>query len=122
MRQRLDMDKIAQAFGAARKGKVAVTGGHFGAVQLLAEVKARFAALSRAGRAMEPTWTGRCLVPVASSTLTRLEELAAKIRERCQVPIEPMQIAGLLLEKTPERMSAEEAEGLLLSSKRKEQK
>src|SRR5437667_219444 len=122
MRQRLDMDKIAQALGAARRGKVTVSGGYFGAVQLLAEVKARFAAPSRAGRVTEPTWTERCLVPAAPSTLTRLEELAAKIRERCQVPIEPMQVAGLLLEKTTERMSAEEAEGLLLSSKRKQQK
>jgi hypothetical protein len=42
-----------------------------------------------------------------------LEELAAKIREPSQVAIEPMQLAGLLLERTMEQVSDVDAEKLL---------
>jgi hypothetical protein len=36
MKMRLDMDKIARGLGAERRGKVAASGGYFGAIQLLA--------------------------------------------------------------------------------------
>jgi len=42
-----------------------------------------------------------------------LEELAARIRQQSQVAIEPMQLAGLLLEKTTEQVSDAEVEKLL---------
>lgn len=116
MKPRLDMDKIARSLGATRRGKVSASGGYFGAVQLLAEVEARFRVPVRGGRATDPTWTERRLVPLAPKTLTRLEELAATIREQCQVSIEPMQVAGLLLEKSAERVNDEEAGHLLRSS------
>ncbi len=38
---KLDMDKIAAALGAERRGEIYATSGHFGAVQLVAEVQAR---------------------------------------------------------------------------------
>ena len=38
----LDMDRIAKAMGAERRGKVAARGGYFGALELAAEVAARF--------------------------------------------------------------------------------
>ena len=38
----LDMDRIAKDLGAERRGKVVSRGGYFGAVQLAAEVAARF--------------------------------------------------------------------------------
>ena len=38
----LDMDRIAKNLGAERRGKVVSRGGYFGAVQLAAEVSARF--------------------------------------------------------------------------------
>jgi hypothetical protein len=44
---------------------------------------------------------------------TRLEELAAKIQEQGQIALEPMQLAGLLLEKATEEVSDAEAEKLL---------
>ena len=113
MRRGLDMDKIARALGAARGGKVSATGGYFGALQLLADIEARFRVPSGGGRATDPTWTERRLVPLAPRTLARLEELASKIREQSQVAIEPMQLAGLLLEKTTEQVSDAEAEELL---------
>ena len=113
MKTQLDMDKIARALGAARQGKVSATGGYFGAMQLLADIEARFRVPSGGGRATDPNWTERRLVPLAPQTLTRLEELAAKIRQDTHVSIEPMQLAGLLLEKTTEQFSDEEAEKLL---------
>jgi hypothetical protein len=113
MRRGLDMDKIARALGAARQGKVSATGGYFGSLQLLADIETRFRVPSRGGRATDPNWTERRLVPLAAGTLARLEELAAKIRQQSKVAIEPMQLAGLLLEKTTQQVSDAEAENLL---------
>jgi hypothetical protein len=113
MRRGLDMDKIARALGAARQGKVSATGGYFGAMQLLADIEARFRVPSGGGRATDPNWTERRLVPLAPETLARLEELAAKIREQSHLAIEPMQLAGILLEKTTEQVSDADAEELL---------
>ena len=113
MRRALDMDKIARALGATRQAKVSATGGYFGAMQLLADIEARFRVPPGGGRATDPTWTERRLVPLAPGTLARLEELAAKIREQSRVAIEPMQLAGLLLEKTTAQVSDAEAEKLL---------
>jgi len=42
MKPQLDMDKIAKGLGAERRGKITSTGGYFGAMQLLADVEARF--------------------------------------------------------------------------------
>jgi hypothetical protein len=42
MNRRLNMDKIAKALGARRRGKVSAMGGYFGALQLLADIEARF--------------------------------------------------------------------------------
>ena len=109
----LDMDKIAKALGAQRQGKVSATGGYFGALQLLTDIDARFRVPPGGGRATDPNWTERRLVPLAPRTLARLEELAAKIREESHVSIEPMQLAGLLLEKTTEQFSNEESDSLL---------
>src|SRR5258708_3672327 len=112
MKRGLDMDKIAKALGEEREGKVSATGGSFGAMHLLADIEARFRVPSGGGRATDPNWTERRLVPLAPRTLARLEELAALIRAQSQVAIEPMQLAGLLLEKTTEQVSDAEAEKL----------
>src|SRR5436853_5148844 len=104
MKRGLDMDKIATALGAERQGKVSATGGYFGAMQLLADIGARFRVPSGGGRATDPNWTERRLVPLTPGTLARLEKLAAKLREHSQVAIEPMQLAGLLLEKSAEQL------------------
>jgi hypothetical protein len=103
------MDKIARGLGAERRGTVPATGGYFGALHLLADIEARFRVPPGGGRATDPSWTERRLVPLAPRTLTRLEELAARIREQSHVSIEPMQLAALLLEKTTERLSDEDA-------------
>ena len=80
MDSRIDMDKIARVLGGERKGKVHSTGGYFGALQLLAEIRSRFRAPAGGGRPTDPKWTKRRLVPLAPQTLKRLEAITAKVR------------------------------------------
>jgi hypothetical protein len=117
MKTQLDMDKIAKALRAERRGKVASTGGYFGAMQLLADVEARFRVPSGGGRPTDPTWTERRLLPLAPRTLKRLEEITAKVREH-GMNVEPMQLAALLVEKTTEQLSEREAEELVRPKRR----
>ena len=65
MKTQLDMDRIAKGLGAERRGKVAASGGYFGAMQLLADIEARFRVPSRGGRPTDPAWTERRLLPDA---------------------------------------------------------
>jgi hypothetical protein len=91
--------------------KVIARGGCFGAMELLADVQARFRTPAGGGRPTDPRWTERRLVPLAPKTLDRLERIAAKVREQ-GVNLEPLQLAALLLEKTTEQLSEAEAEKL----------
>jgi hypothetical protein len=109
MRSKLDMNRIARGLGAVRQGGTSARGGYFGALQLLGDIQARFRVPAGGGRATDPNWTERRLVPLAPRTLARLEELAARLREQSQVAIEPMQLAGLLLERTAEQVSQADA-------------
>jgi hypothetical protein len=118
MKTQLDMDKIAAGLGAKRQGKVSARGGYFGAMQLLAEVETRFRVPVGGGRPTDPRWTERRLVPLATRTLERLEAITAKVRERAGLNVEPMQLAALLLEKTTEQISEEEAEVLVRPRRR----
>ena len=77
MKTPLDMKKIARGLRAARRGKVSATAGYFGAMQLLADIDARFRVPARGGRATDPDWAERRLVPLAPRTLERLEVLTA---------------------------------------------
>jgi hypothetical protein len=88
----LDMDKIAKRLGAERRGKIEARGGYFGALQLAAEVAARFRVPENGGRATDPSWSEQRLVRLSPQTLEQLEKLA----EEAQVS--PMQVAALLLE------------------------
>jgi hypothetical protein len=112
MKTPLDMDRIARRLGAERRGKVAAKGGYFGAIQLAADIGARFRVPAGGGRHTDPQWTERRLLPLAPRTLRRLEELTARVREQSGVKLEPMQLAALLLEKTTEQMSEAEAEAI----------
>lgn len=99
MKVQLDMEKIAKGLGAERRGEVRATSGHFGALGLAAEVAARFRVPAGGGRASVPEWTERRLLPLTPKTLTRIEDLAAMVRSKSGVGIEPMQLAALLLER-----------------------
>jgi hypothetical protein len=87
--------------------------GHFGAVQLLADIEARLRVPPGGGRPTDARWTERRLVPLAPRTLKRLEDIAAKVRARGGVSVEPMQLAALLLEKKTEELSEREVESLV---------
>jgi hypothetical protein len=117
MKARLDMDRIAKGLGAQRQGRVVAKGGYFGGLQLLAEVEARFRVPEGGGRATDRTWTERRLIPLAPRTLQRLAELTARMREHGTVNVEPMQLAGLLLEKTTEQLNEKDAERLVAPRK-----
>jgi hypothetical protein len=94
MKPRLDMDKIAKGLRAKRRGSVYAGSGYFGALQLAADVRARFRVPRGGGRPTDPGWTERRQVPLAPKTLKRLEELSAIIREHAGVSVEPLQLAA----------------------------
>src|SRR5579864_7388085 len=98
----LDMDRIAKALGAERRGRVGAKGGYFGAVQLAAEVQARFRVPEGGGRATDPSWSEQRLVRLSPNTLKQLEKLAQ------QAHASPMQVAAILLEKAVEIATHEE--------------
>ncbi len=91
MTPRLDMNKVARGLGAERKGKVSATGGYFAAMQLLADIEARFGVPASGGRATDPRWTDRRLVPLTPRTLERLQGITEDVRAR-SVNVEPMQL------------------------------
>lgn len=102
MKQELDMDKIARGIGAKRMGKVTSSGGYFGAQQLAAEVAHRFRVPPKGGRATNPNWTERRLVPLSPGTLRRLEDMAARLH------VAPLQVAAILLEKSVDSIPEQE--------------
>lgn len=110
MERRLDMEKIAKGLGAQRVGVVDSSGGYFGAMQLAAEVAERFRIPSGGGRATDPIWSERRLIPLSPETLRRLEELAVRLH------VSPLQVAALLLERTVSRIADEEAAQLAQSA------
>ena len=101
----IDKDRIAAGLRASRGGKVPASGGYFGAIQLLGEVRARFRVPRGGGRATDPSWTARRQVALAPQTLERLEELSAKLSEHGDVKIAPLQLAALVLEKAVEGLT-----------------
>jgi hypothetical protein len=102
MGEPLDMDRIAQGLGAERCGKVSPGGGYFGALQLAADVAARFRVPEGGGRATDPSWSEQRLIRLSPQTLERLEKLAE------QAHASPMQVAALLLERAVQTVLAQE--------------
>lgn len=102
MKRKLDLDRIAKKLGADRMGNVRVSGGYFGAMQLAAEVAQRFRVPPGGGRATDPQWTERRLIPLSPATLERLEEMADTLHAA------PLQIAAILLEKSVSGIGEEE--------------
>lgn len=105
MGAKLDMERIARALGAERRGEVSARGGYFGALQLAAEVATRFRVPEGGGRATDPSWSEQRLVRLSPETLGHLEKLAA------QAHASPMQVAALLLEQAVQTLVAQERTG-----------
>jgi hypothetical protein len=102
MSTQLDMDRIANDLGAERRGKVTSRGGYFGAVQLAAEVAARFRSPEGGGRPTDPSWNEQRLIRLSAATLERLGQLAE------QAHASPMQVAALLLERAVQSAAGHE--------------
>ena len=102
---KVDLNKVARALGGDRRGKVAARGGYFGAIELAAEVSRRFRVPPRGGRATDPRWTDKRLIPLAPETLAKLEALTKRMREKKHVALEPMQLAAMLVEQKIEELS-----------------
>ena len=98
----LDMERIARELGAERRGKVSAQGGYFGALQLAAEVAARFRVLEGGGHATDPSWSEQRLVRLSPQTLEYLEKLAE------QTHTSPMQVAAILLERAAQTVVSHE--------------
>jgi hypothetical protein len=113
MKARIDVDKIAKGLGAVRRGRVIAPGGYFGAMQLVADLEARFRIPKGGGRPTVPEWTTKRVLPLSEGTLKRLERLAKKIGETKQVHLEPMQVAALLLERAIAKITEDDAGRLL---------
>jgi len=109
----LDIERIAKRLGAVRRGRVSPGHGFFGALQLVAEVQARFRTPANGGRATDPNWEERRLVPLTSPTLERLERLAVAVSKAAGQEVSAMQIAGILLEKAAAQAREEDAGKLL---------
>jgi NifB/MoaA-like Fe-S oxidoreductase len=111
-KSKLDANKIAEVLGAERRGRVTAKSGHFGAMQLVAEIQSRFQVPQGGGRATDPHWTERRLVPLAPKTLTRLNQIAKRLHEERGIVIAPLQLAGLLLEQATGEVDERAAEKL----------
>jgi hypothetical protein len=109
-KSKLDTKKIAKALGAEHRGKVEAKSGHFGAMQLVAEIQSRFQVPETGGRATDPHWTERRLVPLAPATLTRLSRIAKKLHDELGIVVAPLQLAALLLERAAGDVDAGAAE------------
>lgn len=114
-RRALDHAKLARHLGSQARGRVSAKSGYFGALELAAEVRRRFKAPASGGRATDPGWTAKRLIPMRPDTLTRLRELAAEVSRYVKMRVQPLQLAALLIECSVARPTAvrESLRGLL---------
>lgn len=94
----VDVTRLAAATGGDVRGRVESGAGWFGALALVEEVRARFRAPRSGGRATDPRWTERRLVPFAPETLAQLAGQAAELSRRSGTETSPLQLAALLVE------------------------
>lgn len=107
---KLEPKKIAKALGADHRGRVSAKSGHFGAMQLVAEIQSRLKVPEGGGRPTDPRWTERRLVPLAPATLRRLTQLADQLQKEHGIVIAPLQLAALLLERAAGEVDEQAAE------------
>lgn len=112
MKARVDVGRIARALRAQRRGKVSSGSGYFGAMQLAAEIQSRFRTPTGGGRATDPAWETKRLLPLKERTLKRLVQIARDIERRRHTRVEPMQVAAMLLERTLQNVTEEDTEDL----------
>lgn len=97
-RRALDHAKLARSLGSQVRGRVSAKSGYFGALELAADVRRRFKSPASGGRATDPGWTAKRLIPMRPDTLTRLQELANEVSRCLMYRVEPLQLAAILIE------------------------
>ncbi len=106
--RKIDHTQLSRGLGSTIRGRTSAKPGFFGALQLAESVRRRFRAPARGGRARDPHWTIKRLIPVKPETLARLEKLAHEVSDLVEYRVEPLQVAAVLIERDLEHMSEEE--------------
>lgn len=99
MKPRLDMNRIAKGLRARRRGKLTASSGYFAAMQLAADVQARFQ-IPRVARPTDPALTLGGVVPLAPPSLMSLQKITAEICKGGGASLEPLQLEALPVEKS----------------------
>jgi len=119
-RPKINQARLAKNLGSVIRGRVTARSGYFGAVEVADEVRRRFKAPASGGRARDPRWTIKRLMPVRPETLSRLQELARKVSQIVAYRVEPLQIAALLVERDLDTLDEREVvESVLAASVRR---
>ena len=106
--RKLDHAQLSRVMGSTIRGRASAKSGFFGALQLAETVRRRFRLPTRGGRARDPRWTMKRLIPVKPETLARLERLADEVSGLVEYRVEPLQVAAVLIERDLERLSERE--------------
>ena len=97
-RRKVARARLVRNVGSAEGSGVQPKSGGFDAPQLAAEVRRRFHPPAGGGRATDPGWTAKRLIPMRPDTLARLEELAKEVSRRAKRRVESLQLAALIIE------------------------
>jgi len=114
---RIDHDRLAKSLGF--RGRVQATSGYFGALQVAEEVRRRFKPSVGGGRARDPRWTAKRLMPVRPETLSRLQALANEVSDIVEYRVEPLQVAAVLVERDLETLDSREVVEAVTAAARK---
>jgi hypothetical protein len=101
--KKLDHAALAKNLRSVVRGRVGAQGGYFGALQVAEEVRRRFQRPSGGGRARDPRWTEKRLLPVRPETLARLQKLADQVSDVLKHRVDPLQVAAVLIERDLDR-------------------
>jgi len=96
--RKVDHARRARNLGSVGQGRVSAQPGYFGALHLAAEVRRRFQAPAGGGRATDPGWTAKRLIPMRPDTLARLQNLAKEVSRYAKARVEALQLAALIIE------------------------
>jgi hypothetical protein len=98
-RRKINQAKLARNLGSVVRGRVTARSGYLGTLEVAEEVRRRFKAPASGGRARDPRWTAKRLMPVRRETLTRLQEIAKAVSQIVDYRVEPLQLAALIVER-----------------------
>jgi hypothetical protein len=119
-RPKLSHARLAKNLGSRVSGRVRAGAGYFGALQVAEEVRHRFKAAPGGGRARDPEWTQKRLLPFRPETLSRLQALAARVSEIVEFRVEPLQVAAMLVERDLDRLDDREVVEAVTSATRRQ--